>query len=321
MAKRRLRWGRVAAAMCLVSGSIFLLDNFRRDLFKSESNNIVVSGDFSSNSTRNVEIATADTRSLGNESEPTTAFEGVANLGFSELSIPSSKLSTGALAVFTEDRPVTEVANSGMVNLYKNKNEYYTLVSETVRLNEDAAEAFNKMMEDYHTATGLADFIVYGTTDTFTGEGSFCPRYFPESATGNTVDLALNGYGSVIEYDGRDTESWVVDNCARYGFIVRYPQGKKDVTMNDYCPWHLRYVGNVHAAIMNEKGMCLEEYLEFLKDYTFDKAFSYSLDGVEYEIYSVGSMGDSTLARVPISGNYTISGNNSDGYIITTIKK
>ena len=321
MAKRRLRWGRVAVAMCLVSGSIFMLDNFRRDLFKSESNNIVVSGDFSSNSTRNVEIATADTRSLGNESEPTTAFEGVANLGFSELSIPSSKLSTGALAVFTEERPVTEVANSGMVNLYKNKNEYYTLVSETVRLNEDAAEAFNKMMEDYHTATGLADFIVYGTTDTFTGEGSFCPRYFPESATGNTVDLALNGYGSVIEYDGRDIESWVVDNCARYGFIVRYPQGKKDVTMNDYCPWHLRYVGNVHAAIMNEKGMCLEEYLEFLKDYTFDKAFSYSLDGVEYEIYSVGSMGDSTLARVPISGNYTISGNNSDGYIITTIKK
>ena len=71
---------------------------------------------------------------------------------------------------------------------------------------------------------------------------------------------------------------------------------------------------------MAEKDLCLEEYLDFLKDHTFDNAFAYNLNGVNYEIYSAASLGDSTPVRVPISGNYTISGNNSDRYIITTIK-
>lgn len=71
------------------------------------------------------------------------------------------------------------------------KNEFYSLVDEEVELNEDAAEALNRMMEDYANETGLADFIVYGTTDTYTGDGSFCPKAFAESKAGYCVDLAL----------------------------------------------------------------------------------------------------------------------------------
>ena len=59
------------------------------------------------------------------------------------------------------------------------------------------------MMEDYANETGLADFIVYGTTDTYTGDGSFCPKAFAESKAGYCVDLALNAYGSVILLQGR----------------------------------------------------------------------------------------------------------------------
>ena len=72
---------------------------------------------------------------------------------------------------------------------------------------------------------------------------------------------------------------------------------------------------------MAEKGLCLEEYLDFLKSYSFENAFTYNLNGVNYEIYSVASQGDSTPVRVPVSGDYTISGNNSDRYIITAVKK
>ena len=251
---------------------------------------------------------------------PTTAFDGVQNLGFSELSIPSSRLSTGALVLIDNAHPAGEIVYSGMTDLNNCKNEYYTLMSDSVLLNEEAAQALNQMMTDYYNTTGLNDFIVYGTTGTYTGSGSLCPEYFPESVLGNTMDLAINGYDSVLTYDGKDEEGWIIDNCTKYGFIVRYPENKEDITSQDYCPWHLRYVGNVHAAIMAEKNFCLEEYIDFLKDYTFDKAFCYNLNGVNYEIYSVESMGDSTPARVPVSGNYTISGNNSDRYIITTVK-
>ena len=320
MAKKRLRPGRVVLAMGMIVGMGFVLDSARRDLFKPNSN-LVVSGNFKSGSAQYVEGATASRQELGNEIQTATAFTGVQNLGYSELSIPSSRLSAGALTIVDEHHPAGEVSMSGMVSLNDVKNENYTLMSTEIMLDQDAAEAWNKLMEDYNKTTGLSDFIIYGTNNTYTGDGSLCPQAFPESAMGNCVDVALNGYGSVISYDGADTEGWVLQNCAKYGFIVRYPQGKEAKTSHEYCPWHLRYVGNVHAAVMAEKGLCLEEYLDFLKSYSFENAFTYNLNGVNYEIYSVASQGDSTPVRVPVSGDYTISGNNSDRYIITAVKK
>lgn len=319
MAKNRLRPGRVVLAMGMIAGTVLVLDNLKRGLFGTNTD-LVVSGNFKSGSAQYVEIPTESQRALGNEPQTATAFTGVQNLGFNELNLPSSRLSAGALVIVDDKKTAGELSASGKVNLFKEKNEYYTLVNNNVMLDQEAAEALNRMMADYHTSTALSDFIVYGTTDTYTGDGSLCPRYFPESAMGNTVDLALNGYGSVLAFDGYDEQGWVLDNCAKYGFILRYPQGKKEKTSYDYCPWHLRYVGGVHAAIMAEKNFCLEEYLDFLKNYTFDNAFAYNLNGVNYEIYSVVSQGDSTPVRVPVSGDYTISGNNSDRYIITTIK-
>lgn len=53
---------------------------------------------------------------------------------------------------------------------------------------------------------------------------------------------------------------WLQEHCAEYGFIVRYPDGKTDVTGVEYEPWHLRYVGASAPYIM-ENDLCLEEFL------------------------------------------------------------
>lgn len=53
-------------------------------------------------------------------------------------------------------------------------------------------------------------------------------------------------------------------DCGKYGFIIRYPDKKSDVTGISYEPWHVRYVGAVHAGIMMESGLTLEEYLDLL---------------------------------------------------------
>ena len=108
--------------------------------------------------------------------------------------------------------------------------------------------------------------------------------------------------------------------CEKYGFIVRYPKGKEAKTKHDFCPWHLRYVGGVHAAIMDEKDMCLEEYIDFLKGFSFDKSFSYAYNGVNYEIYTSPAKNSAEPARVPVSGTYTVSGDNIGTFIITTVK-
>ena len=56
--------------------------------------------------------------------------------------------------------------------------------------------------------------------------------------------------------------TWLAENAYKYGFILRYPLGKQEITGTSYEPWHYRYVGKEAAQEMYERGVCLEEYLE-----------------------------------------------------------
>ena len=80
--------------------------------------------------------------------------------------------------------------------------------------------------------------------------------------------LALDVYAP--RFDGmnflRSSAGRMVNRvCHEYGFIIRYPYGKEDVTGISYEPWHLRYVGKPHAEIISAAGITLEEYVEMLK--------------------------------------------------------
>ena len=54
---------------------------------------------------------------------------------------------------------------------------------------------------------------------------------------------------------------WLANNAHRFGFILRYPEGKEDITGYNYEPWHIRYVGKDVAKKIYEKNITLEEYL------------------------------------------------------------
>ena len=54
---------------------------------------------------------------------------------------------------------------------------------------------------------------------------------------------------------------WLRDNCHRFGFILRYPEGKEHITGKAYEPWHLRYVGKKAAEEIYTQGLALEEYM------------------------------------------------------------
>ncbi len=56
--------------------------------------------------------------------------------------------------------------------------------------------------------------------------------------------------------------TWLAENAYKYGFILRYPMGKQEITGTSYEPWHYRYVGIEAAYEINERGICLEEYFE-----------------------------------------------------------
>lgn len=66
---------------------------------------------------------------------------------------------------------------------------------------------------------------------------------------------------SLVEAFGETEEAvWLRENCARYGFILRYPKEAEDVTGVPYEPWHLRYVGVEAAAYIMENGLTLEAF-------------------------------------------------------------
>ena len=62
-------------------------------------------------------------------------------------------------------------------------------------------------------------------------------------------------------------QKWLIEHSWEYGFVLRYPNGKSDITGIIYEQWHYRYVGRKAAREMKERDMCLEEYLEWLGTY------------------------------------------------------
>jgi len=139
-----------------------------------------------------------------------------------------------------------------------------------------------------------------------------------EHQTGYCVDLSLIG-GE--DYDGTGIYEWINEHCFEYGFVLRYPDEKTMITEIQYEPWHYRYVGVPHAYYMKSNRLCLEEYMVQIKEYPYDGehlTFT-NYDGKIYEVYYVAMdpSFDTTMVPVPADLKYEVSGNNSDGFIVT----
>ena len=84
-----------------------------------------------------------------------------------------------------------------------------------------------------------------------------------EHQTGLAFDL-----NSLEQSFGQTKEGkWLADNCHKYGFIIRYPEGKEEITGYMYEPWHVRYIGVDKATEVYESGLCLEEFLNITSAY------------------------------------------------------
>lgn len=84
-----------------------------------------------------------------------------------------------------------------------------------------------------------------------------------EHSTGLAFDIVARDYQMLDKgQEKRDENKWLRKHCAEYGFILRYPKGKEDITQISYESWHFRYVGKEVAEYIMEEGITLEEYLE-----------------------------------------------------------
>ena len=85
-----------------------------------------------------------------------------------------------------------------------------------------------------------------------------------EHQTGLAMDLNIVD----SSFEGTKEAIWIADNCYKYGFIIRYPKGKEEITGYKYEPWHVRYLGKELSEKVYKSGKTLEEYLNITSKYS-----------------------------------------------------
>ena len=106
--------------------------------------------------------------------------------------------------------------------------------------------------------------------------GNYCSQYgqdaadrfsarpgYSEHQTGMTVDVNWPGDA----FNGTAEAEWLEKNCAKYGFIIRYPRDKEAYTGYKYESWHIRYVGKEWAAVITASGLSMEEFFDVTSVY------------------------------------------------------
>lgn len=152
------------------------------------------------------------------------------------------------------DKRAIKYLNNMINAMYKDKATPIWIAS-AYRSYEKQEELFNNKVEYYkkqgksqEAAEELAQKVVQR----------------PEMSEHN-LGLAADFNTVTNEFENTKAFKWLQENAQNYGFILRYPKDKQEITGITYESWHWRYVGVEDAKIIKEKGYCLEEYIEYLK--------------------------------------------------------
>ena len=84
----------------------------------------------------------------------------------------------------------------------------------------------------------------------------------PPGTSEHNLGLCMDVCNVYDSFVNQKEYTWLTENAYRFGFILRYPKGKEDVTGIVFEPWHWRYVGVEWAKQIQDSGLCLEEFLE-----------------------------------------------------------
>ncbi len=337
--KRRVSYSRITGTAFLIIVMIFGIDFLRRSSSDKKTdeqlqNSIKVSTETPSESqVTGVEVADS---TISGDNEYIIKL-GPGSYKYRNIQKTSSDLSIGSLVLVNKDHPFASFSEQRDIIKISDekKTDSYKLAYLTLTAQKSIISPLNRMLDDFSgnyshkDVTVSSSFISYDEQNDkyispssdlqyLTSDQMLAPGY-TEHHTGYAVDFLLVSENmNISAFDGSGDYSWITNNCYKYGFVQRYPSSKESATGMANISGHFRYVGIPHSYIMHEKNYTLEEYLLSLKDYSYSgKHLEYELSGNKYEIYYVPSQGETTEVAVPYEFQYTISGNNYDGFIVT----
>jgi len=266
--------------------------------------------------------------------------------------VSNDTLDEGNLILVNYEHAYADADSISPKVLYGNKADTYQVSNTNISLLPVALDALDALANDFYAETGSREIIVVsGYRDVASQQSIYDSRVasqgedmaklyvatpgYSEHHTGLAIDMSFyTTEGKSVPVEEHEFGYWIHENCGKYGFILRYPDDKVDITKIGYESWHYRYVGPPHAAIMYEKDLCLEEYIAYLRNYTAETNLIWiQKDGSMAEVspsafpkegtlvyFVPAEEGDFTAVRLPrgnIFGQYEISGNNADGFIVT----
>ena len=218
---------------------------------------------------------------------------------------------------------------------------FYGASTNTVSLRADVIGALNAMFAAYNADGGRTDikvWIGYRSLDVHQGlydaaseaakKNMAAPGY-SEYHTGYAFQLQI--FTAELNSDPEDTVvrtypiervdeviRWFNTNAHKYGFVLRYPAGNGNTDFSAGINSVFRYVGVPHATYMFNEGLCFEQYLKVLSETTYEKPLEIKVSDNEiYHVYFEAGEGDENAVHVPTDRPYSVSGNNSNGYIVT----
>lgn len=161
-------------------------------------------------------------------------------------------------------------------------------IDDTKQFDARAIEYLNKMMNDMRKS-GISNVWVQSAYRSVERQkelyNNSVQKYLKQGKTQEEAEKLTDEYiakpggsdhnlGLAVDFNNVDNNfedlkafKWLKENAENYGFVLRFPKDKEDITKIAYESWHWRFVGEEHAKKMNELNMCLEEYVEYLIKY------------------------------------------------------
>lgn len=324
----RIRYDRIVGVAAVFIVLIILLvsccKSCGNDDEKINESSIVPTSDKSQDSENSSGDSSSQDGSSENEQPGDTS-----DMEYTTISAMPNEIYTGDLVLVNKQHAYSFPASaedSDIVPVYEYASGSYQFADYETSLSKKTITALNSLMDAFYSETGRTGILVrsgYRTkeeqdelTDTDIKGG------YSDLHTGLSFTLNIVTEDSSWYYLPEDEYAWINDNCANYGFILRYPEGKDDKTGVEAKTDHFRYVGVPHAIYMKENNLCLEEYIAELKNHPKDgEHIKVSGSEKKYEIYYVpADPSANTDIPVPADKPYTVSGNNVDGFIVTVEK-
>lgn len=253
--------------------------------------------------------------------------------GYSKITVSKGALSEGSLVLVNREHGYEISPSLSHINLYADKSRHYSVALADITLNEEAYNALGKMTNAFYSETGLEVLQITAgfrtkeqQTDFYKNmvssvedEGYYELAGYSDHHTGYAFDVKLYlDDGTSLSY-GKNAEKhakWVIDNHCKYGFVMRYPGDKTEHTGIIAEGNHFRYVGIPHSVYMGDNNLCLEEYISHLKSFTVQEPLKIVTGGKTYCVYYTQMIGETMEMYVP-NTQYTLSGNNVDGFVVT----